>query len=216
MAEPTVDSGEDTDDETESPDEPDTTDADTDEDVEMVETDVASSGVDPGGFFDGVETDDTGDVGDDVFDGLDDGDDSDDSSSSSSSGSATGSRKHGLAADINAGFSRAAVIGLDDTWETPDGGEKTKEGLRQEFEETFEMFRLGHYGSICAQEYLQMDEDIHPAWGLLGAALICSAVIVYKRPDGDDLLESTKLKLGETNLSGLKSRLTEDDTDSDE
>lgn len=197
--------------ETEEPDED--VEETTDDEVEMVQTDVETTGADPDGFFDDVETDSGGDtVDNEMFDGLDDSD------GSSGDGADDESRREpntSLADNINRGFARAAVIGLDDSWETEEGDTKRKDDLREEFEETFEAFRLGHYGSICAEEYLQMDDDVHPAWGLLGAALICSAVIVYKRPDGGDLVETTKLKLGETNLSSLKDKMTKGD-DSDD
>lgn len=175
--------------------------------VDMVQTDIESTGADPDGFFDGVETDTSGDVVDDsLFDGVDDGD-----SGSSDDGpkEAAGTRSSGLAQDINAGVARAAVIGLDESWETG-SGEKKKSDLESEFRETFEAFRLGHYASICAEEYLLMEaEDIHPVWGLIGAALICGAVIVFKRPDGDQLVDSAKMSLGSVDLGSIKANVME-------
>lgn len=204
MSEPAVEASDDTD--ADTPEEPDNGEnvEDDEEEVDMVKTDVETTGVDPDGFFDEVEAESGGDaVDNDMFDGVDDAADSDEDDGGSNREPNTS-----LAENINRGFSRAAVIGLDETWETEDGDEKNKEDLRKEFEETFEMFRLGHYGSICAEEYLNMEDDIHPAWGLLGASLICSAVIVYKRPDGEDLLETSKLKLGSTDLSSLKEKMS--------
>jgi len=190
-------------------------DSEADEDeIEMVQTDISTTQVDPDGFFDGVDKEATSgdDMGDSVFDGVDD---SDESSGSSESGAET--RSTGLAADINRGVARAGVIGLEDTWETPSGQEKTKDELRQEFEETFEAFRLGHYASICAEEYLLTDaEDISPVWGLIGASLICSAVIVYRRPDGDQVVEKAKLKLGSTDMGSIAQKLKRDDDDEEE
>jgi len=212
MAEPaTADPAEDSD--TEEPDAPESPEGgevveDEEEEVEMVQTDIETTGTDPDGFFDGVETDtNSGDDAADIFDGMDGEDDSGDEESAE----AAETRSSGLADDINSGLARAAVIGLDDEWET-DTGTKKKDDLQTEFRETFEAFRLGHYGSICAEEYLLADaEDINPVWGLIGASLICAAVIVYRRPDGDQVVESAKLKLGQTDLGRLKDAVTEDD-----
>lgn len=189
------------------------TDADSGEsepETEMVETSVGESGVDPDGFFDDVEKEAT--TGDDVsqmFDGVDESQSAGGSSSDSSPATMN------LADDINRGVARAAVIGLDDEWETDDGETQSKDDLQTEFEETFEAFRLGHYAGICLEEYVLQDaEDIHPVWGLLGAALICSAVIVYRRPDGDQLIDETKLKLGEASLPEV-GPLSDDTTSED-
>jgi hypothetical protein len=189
---------------------------DEDEDVEMVQTDIEETGTDPDGFFDGVETDTGGDDASDVgaiFDGVEEGEDE-----SHETPEAADTRSTGLASDINSGVARAAVIGLDDEWETASGQTRTRDDLETEFRETFEAFRLGHYGAICAEEYLLQDaEDIHPVWGLVGASLICAAVIVYKRPDGDQVLESAKMKLGSTDLSKITDSLPgKDDLTDDE
>jgi len=205
MAEPAVENGSDS--STESPDSPD---GDADDSVDMVETDVESSGVDPEGFFDGVETDASNDpTGEGFFDDADESDEDDSSTSSS------GSR--GMADDINSGVARAAVIGLDDEWTTSDGTTETKDDLRDEFEETFEAFRLGHYGEEVIQQYIELPEDdIHPVWGLLGASLICGAVIYYRRPDGDELADEVRNKVANTDLGSLKDGLGgSDDTESE-
>lgn len=195
MAEPAVE---------EAPDEeeadPDTNgEATSDDDVEMVQTDVATTGADPDGFFDDVETETKGSSADnDLFDGVETG------SSGSSGDSNTEpaeTKTTGIAADINRGVSRLAVVGLDDEWETEDGKTRKKKDLQNEFEEVFEAFRLGHYGSEVIEEYLMLeDEDIHPVWGLVGAMLICAAVVVYRRPDGDQLIDAGKVRLGSVNL----------------
>jgi hypothetical protein len=198
-------------------DDPDTSDGseespDADEaDVEMVQTDIEETGADPDGFFDGVETDSNDDVSTDMFEDVDSGG-ADSSDSPSPSGGSTPST--GLADDINNGVARLAVIGLDDEWEDDDGESHSKTDLEDEFRETFEAFRLGHYGSICAEQYILSDaEDINPVWGLIGAALICSAVIVYKRPDGGQMVDSAKLKLGQSGLSNLSETLSTDTED---
>lgn len=159
-----------------------------DESVEIAETSVEETGQDPEGFFDDVDTD-TGSTVDDPFDGLDEPEEDE-------SGSSSSSKSSKLAEDINRGMARAAVIGLDEEWETDDGETQKKTDLQTEFEETFSAFRFGHYASECAEEYLKVDDDIHPAWGLLGAALICAAVVVYRRPDGDKVIDTVKEKSG--------------------
>lgn len=177
-----------------------------DGDVEVAQTDVSETGHDPDGLFDDIDTSSSG--GDSMFDGVD-GDDSNGTDDDSSEAAST--RSTGLAADINRGAARAGVIGLDDEWETPSGETRTKDELRTEFEETFEAFRLGHYGSEVIEEYLLVEtDDIHPVWGLVGAMLICAAVIVFRRPDGDQLIDSTKMKIGQIDVSNLTDR-NEDD-----
>ena len=169
-----------------------------DEDVEMVQTNVAESGVDPEGFFDDVE-EDTGnaEASESIFDGVDEGE-----SESNDTPDPAETKTTGLAQDINNGVARLSVVGLEDEWMAPDGTEKSKSDLEDEFREVFETARLGHYGEKVIDEYLMVDaEDIHPVWGLCGALLICAAVVVYRRPDGDQLIENTKNKLGQAELS---------------
>jgi hypothetical protein len=167
----------------------------TEQQVEMVETTMEETGTDPDGIFDGVDVEDSGDDVSGMFDGTEDPSDPDTEPQTT--------KTSGLADDINSGVARAAVIGLDDEWETDSGETKQKDDLESEFKETFEAFRLGHYAEECAKEYLQLEEDIHPVWGLIGASLICSAVIVYKRPDGDELVDSAKTNLGEFQLPSV-------------
>lgn len=202
MAEPaTADGGESP--QTEGPDEPG--DSNEDDDVDIATTSVEETGADPGGFFDDVETDSGVTEEETIFDGTESGEDEDESPEPAQTKTA------GLASDINAGVARAAVIGLDEEWERDDGTVASKDSLQTEFEETFAAFRLGHYAEICAEEYLLADaEDIHPVWGLIGASLICAATIVYKRPDGDQIVDKTKNHLGSTDIQSLKERLTDD------
>lgn len=201
MSEPAVEDGGEG--EGPTPDSPD--DEREDEDVEVVQTDIEETGADPEGFFDDVD-EGSGTSGDDIgdiFDGVDDEDES-----GGEAPEAAPTRSSGLSDDINSGVARAAVIGLDEEWQTPSGDTRTKDDLETEFRETFEAFRLGHYGSIVAEEYLLEDaDDIHPVWGLLGAAIISAAVIVYRRPDGDQVIDSAKTKLGEHDFSNLADRL---------
>jgi len=176
--------------------------SDDDAEVEMVQTSVSETGADPEGFFDDVETDIADEpTGDSIFDSVDESSES----SSEETPEAAETRSRGLASDINAGAARLAVLGLDDEGVTNDGKVWKKDDLQDEFLEVFEACRLGHYGSICVEEYLLVEtDDIHPVWGLAGAMLICAAVVVFRRPDGDQLIDTTKTKLGQANLSNLK------------
>lgn len=90
---------------------------------------------------------------------------------------------------ITEGSARLAVVGLEDD---------EKDELQSEFEDVFQAFQLGHYAGSCADKYLLTDpnENIDPAWGLLGSALVCSAVVLWMRPDGDEQIERLKGTLG--------------------
>lgn len=180
-----------------------------DPEVDMVQTDVGTTGTDPDGFFDGVETDSGGDdAADSLFDGFDDAGGDGDAADEPTEAAET--RDTGLAANINRGCARLAVVGLDDEWER-NGKTHKKQALQTEFEEVFSAFRLGHYASITVEEYLLIEQDdIHPVWGLVGAMLICAAVVVYRRPDGDQMVDATKVKLGQTDLSKIKQKITKD------
>lgn len=88
---------------------------------------------------------------------------------------------------INAGFARLAVVGLEDD---------EKDDLQDEFEDVFEAFRLGHYGSEVMQEYVVgQEDDIDPAWGLFGSLVLCTALVIYQRPDGDEIIEGAQAKI---------------------
>jgi hypothetical protein len=148
----------------------------TDGDVEVAVAQVDDMD-DPEGFFAGVDTavsqsSAAGMFGDD--DGDDDGETEDDTTASAEDDA----RLASLSERINMGCARAAVIGLE---EGP-----AKDSLKAEFQDTFETFGLGRYGAVCAEEYLEADvDDINPIWGLVGAMLICAAVVVWRRPDID-------------------------------
>jgi hypothetical protein len=130
--------------------------------------------------------------GDNLFDDVEDAE-------SDSSGSTPGESSDvmdsldaatgGLSSAMNEGAARLAVVGLDDD---------EKEELEQEFTEVFSAFRLGHYAGRCAEEYVlaDTDEEVDPAWGLLGSVLVCSAVVVWMRPDGDEQIQQLKQALG--------------------
>lgn len=97
-------------------------------------------------------------------------------------------QEHSFEEAINQGSARLAVVGLDEA----DG----KEDLRQEFEEVFEAFQLGHYGNRVMHDYLLHGaEDVNPVWGLAGSAMLCSVMVVYMRPDGDEAVSKVKDRL---------------------
>lgn len=96
--------------------------------------------------------------------------------------------EHSFAEPINTGAARLAVVGLED------GSEK--DSLKGEFEEVFEAFQLGHYGNRVMHDYfLHGAEDVNPIWGLTGSALLCTVMVVYMRPDGDEVVSNTKERL---------------------
>lgn len=133
-----------------------------------------TEGVDPG-FSDTVQEEGYDGVGESFEDSLGPGDD--DTSTA-------------VAENINAGAARLAVLGLQDEFEV-NGGRQTKKDLETEFEEVFETFRLGHYGAECAHEYLLIeDENIEPIWGFLASAMLCTAMCMWMRPDGDELVSN--------------------------
>lgn len=178
--------------------------------VAVAETTVSESGADPEGFFDDIDEETSAEGQASPFSGVEEPEDSDTGDSD------RGSLSSSLEDDINRGAARMAVIGLDDEWTTPEGKTQTKEDLRQEFEETFQAFRFGKYAGEVAQEYLMVEEDIHPALGLLGAALACAAMVVYRRPDGDKFVGKVQEKTGsDISLGSLSGVLPIGDSNDD-
>jgi len=142
--------------------------------VELSEDDLDGSASD---LFTGTEdasSDESADGGDDESDGGDDPDED--------PLDALGERGESMEGAINDGAARLAVVGLDD------GDEK--EDLHDEFTEVFEAFRLGYFGSRFMEEYVFAadDEEVDPTWGLLGAAACCTALVIWMRPDGDEMV----------------------------
>lgn len=138
------------------------------------------------GLFSGVEDADESD-GDDA-DSSSDGDDSDDQDDDVLDG--LDARGEALEESINEGVARLAVVNIEDDDE--------QDALETEFAETFEAFRFGYFGAAAVEEYVLVDEDdeIDPLWGFLGAAMMCSAMVVWMRPDGEELVEKTKETVG--------------------
>lgn len=128
--------------------------------------------------------------GGDLFDGVEEAstDGSDDADSTG-----IGNKAESLESTINQGAARAAVIGLDDS---------VADDLETEFQETFEAFRLGFFGAEFAEEYVFVEDgdEIDPAWGLLGSALLCMSLVVWMRPDGDQAVDRAKSAV--SNLTG--------------
>jgi len=87
---------------------------------------------------------------------------------------------------INEGFARLAVVGLED------GSEK--DSLEMEFCEVFEMFRLGHFGKQAVNEYIltDPDEEVDPLWAFAVSLTLSTALVVYMRPDRDEIVDSAR------------------------
>ena len=115
-----------------------------------------------------------------LFSGTEDaaGLDGDDSNESANPFAALDNQGGALEDAINDGAARLAVVGLDDD---------DKDELGDEIHDVMEAFRLGYFGAEFTQEYIFVHEDeaIDPAWGLLGSAVACTAVVLWMRPDGD-------------------------------
>lgn len=124
--------------------------------------------------------------GDDLFNDIEDADtdgDADRGDPMDELGAGGGAIKSA----VNNGAARAAIAGLEDSDE-----------LQEEFQGIFEAFRLGYFGQEFASEYLFVgdEEDIDPAWGLLGSMLCCCAVVLWMRPDGDEQIERLQDAVG--------------------
>jgi hypothetical protein len=103
--------------------------------------------------------------------------------------------------NLNSGAARLAVTGLQEEFEI-NGQTQTKDDLQEEFEEVFEAFRLGHYGSEVAQEYILVDdEQVDPIWGFAASSLLCVAMVMWMRPDGDEMVSSIKRRMNSEALS---------------
>lgn len=101
-----------------------------------------------------------------------------------------GGKGSDVAEAINDGASTLAVFGLDE-----DDG---REGLKNEFREVFESFKLGYFAEKTLDEYgfFDGDEEMNPAVGLIGSSLICSAVVISQRPDGAEIKDDITDTLG--------------------
>lgn len=168
-------------DQDEEPTEPDTTEPDTSSESsepEVAEVDLGDDDYGGGDLFDDVE--DSGSSGS----SRDESDGSDDPMDEIFGGESTG-----LAKQFNEGAARVGVAGLDD--------DEERDALQTEFSEIFDAFGLGHFAERTVEEYVLVgDEEIDPAWGLLGAVLVCAAVVLTMRPDGDEQMKRLSSAVG--------------------
>ena len=95
------------------------------------------------------------------------------------------------------GFARAAVIKIEPK------SEQSK--LQTEFEEVFESFRLGYFGREVIYEYLVVDEhdNIDPIWGFFGSVLMCLVVVMWMRPDSDEITDKATESLSDL-INGVR------------
>ena len=126
-------------------------------------------------------------------------DDEDGGGGSSSGGEASG---EDIADAIVEGTSRLAVLGLEEEF-IVNGETKSKTELREEFAEIFTAFRLGEYGGQVAEEYLFVDEDIDPVMGFVAASLCCTAMVLWMRPDGENIARGAYDRVATIGTGGL-------------
>lgn len=193
-----VDEDEDVDDaEAEDVDVQEETDEATPEDVDEAVVDLSDDDM-GGSLFDGVEDGDTdGDVESGESGGESGGGDDEDDGAVESAEDAMGPTADALEDSINEGVARLAVVGLEDA--DLEDSDMTKKGLENEFAEVFETFRLGYFGSRFVEEYVltPQDGDVDPTWGLLGSALMATAMVVWMRPDGDEAIQKARDQIGD-------------------
>lgn len=95
--------------------------------------------------------------------------------------------QHSFEEPIVEGFARLAVVGLED---------HEQDDLEDEFVDVFEAFQLGHYGDRVLHEYVLVgDDDVNPIYGLMGSMLLCTALTLYMRPDGDQIVTDARERL---------------------
>jgi hypothetical protein len=175
-----------------------------DDDTETVDAEDVEREDDPDVAEVDLSASDLSGDGSDLFTGTDDADESAGSADASSDESddetgedepldALGERGEGMESAINEGAARLSVVGLE--------GEEADD-LEKEFSEVFKSFRLGYFGSRVMEEYVFTDEDeeVDPAWGLFGSVLTCAALVVWLRPDSEEIVEQTREAVA--NISG--------------
>lgn len=187
--EPTVDDAADVVDEHENESSSDVQEAE----VELTEDDLGEAGE----LFDDVETAESDESGQQSGASPDTSDGSDEDEETDMDAIADGLEGNAAAMEdaFNEGAARLGVIGLTD--EDFEDSSMDKETLEEELQETFEAFRLGYFGSRAVEEYIlePADQDVSPAWGLLGSVLLAGAMTVWLRPDGDEAIEKARDKI---------------------
>lgn len=169
-------------------------DEDADEvDIDLAETNIGEEVDDGEGDspFDGTESSSVGSDSEGAFDGASarDGPPQDRAGDMMDAADEMGDGE--IAATINEGASRLAVVGLEDEF-SHNGEIKTKESLREEMQEVFETFKLGEYSEDVAHEYLDMGGDVDPMTGLAVSLLLCTVLTVQMRPDGDEIISKAR------------------------
>lgn len=151
-----------------------------------------------GGLFDGVEESTESEAGQESVEADSGGDETSDETDDVADG-LSGNQAE-MEEAINDGAARLAIVGLTEA--DFEDSDLDKDGLEEEFRETFAAFRLGYFGSRAVDEYLlePADEDVSPAWGLAGSALMAAAMVAFLRPDGDEKMGRFKEEIGK--LSG--------------
>lgn len=156
--------------------------------------DEGSSGDD--GDFEVGEADLGLDEEDGLVSGFDGFEESEDDGSEDAGGGGSGGGSGGLDGDIqsaiNSGVASLGAAGLRG---------RERERLETELEHIAGQFKLGYFGQQVVEKYLETDiQNIPPEYGLAAASIAFAVVVIYKRPDSDELLNELKMKVQE--LSG--------------
>ncbi|WIV67541.1 acyl-CoA dehydrogenase [Natrialbaceae archaeon AArc-T1-2] len=150
------------------------------DDVEIEEVELTDDDLADGDLFAGVD-----DVEDDEDDETGEESTSDQSNPADEFTFSGDNPTSKLQTSIEDGAAKLATVGLDD---------ETQEALEDDLQDVFSAFRLGYYGAEFANEYILVDgdDDVDPAWALLGSSLACAAVAVAMRPDSDEQIARLK------------------------
>lgn len=166
--------------------------------VELSEDDVDADGADE--LFTSTE-----DKTDDTAESDESGDESESSDDESGGpdllGDGLDGRAGRLEERVNESMARMAVVGLDDEYKMEDDDDT--DCLEAEFRDVFDLAGVGYHSAEFVDEYILTgdQEQVDPAFGLLGSVLACAALVVYLRPDGDEKLADAKDAI--SNIGGL-------------
>lgn len=139
-----------------------------------------------------TEDDYAEDAASELFDGeesagdTDDGDEGDDGDDSQSGLADLDGAAGQLEEAFNEGAAELATVQLPE--------DADRDDLRGEFVGVFQAFRLGHFASKAVDEYVLVSdgEEVDPLWGFFGAMLLCTAFVIWMRPDGGEKVEALK------------------------